>query len=71
MRSNKADGLLPRHTPSFVTDPGPLVHTDDLTDLYLRVFSAALEGQDAGQGREGFYVAENGQCVQTPSFPVA
>ncbi|ORY82888.1 NAD(P)-binding protein [Leucosporidium creatinivorum] len=39
----------------------PLVHTDDLTDLYQRVFESALEGKDVGQGREGFYVAENGK----------
>ncbi|GAA6006858.1 hypothetical protein JCM10207_009117 [Rhodosporidiobolus poonsookiae] len=41
----------------------PLVHTDDLTALYELVFDAALAGKDAGNGREGFYNAANGQYV--------
>ncbi|BGP36182.1 hypothetical protein JCM10450v2_000080 [Rhodotorula kratochvilovae] len=41
----------------------PLVHTDDLTDLYQLVLEAALSGEDAGQGRGGYYIAANGQYV--------
>ncbi|GAA5915154.1 hypothetical protein JCM6882_001123 [Rhodosporidiobolus microsporus] len=41
----------------------PLVHTDDLTDLYSLVLDAAFTGKDAGSGRTGFYNAANGQYV--------
>ncbi|GAA5978384.1 hypothetical protein JCM10908_004335 [Rhodotorula pacifica] len=41
----------------------PLVHTDDLTDLYELVLHAALSGKDCGNGRNGYYVAANGQYV--------
>ncbi|GAA6044434.1 hypothetical protein JCM8097_008588 [Rhodosporidiobolus ruineniae] len=41
----------------------PLVHTDDLTALYEAIFDAALKKEDAGNNRQGFYAAENGQYV--------
>ncbi|GAA5878453.1 hypothetical protein JCM3774_006403 [Rhodotorula dairenensis] len=41
----------------------PLVHTDDLTDLYELVLHAALSRQDCGHGRAGYYTASNGQYV--------
>lgn len=40
---------------------GPLVHTDDLTDLYELILHAALSGEDCGSGRSGYYNAANGQ----------
>ncbi|POY70145.1 hypothetical protein BMF94_6728 [Rhodotorula taiwanensis] len=41
----------------------PLVHTDDLTDLYLLLIHAALRREDVGHGRSGYYVAANGQYI--------
>ncbi|KAF9474241.1 NAD(P)-binding protein [Pholiota conissans] len=43
----------------------PNVHIDDVADLYLIIFNAALtKPETTGHGRAGYYIAENGEHTQ-------
>lgn len=63
-RTAGARGPKPRRRLTLLSPlAGPLVHTDDLTDLFQLALEAVLHGNAAGTGRDGFYVAENGRYV--------